>query len=122
MFKRPTGWLCLAFVALGIALTPGCGQSVLPPPVTISYRDSIVGVGRVIGITNTSAHHLYNVNVVCLAFDSASSASVQATGHLSPGESVEVGWMEFIPWVPEPGETVEVYCADYATPCISVVP
>jgi hypothetical protein len=90
--------------------------------VTISYRDSIVGVGRVIGITNTSAHHLYNVNVVCRNFEEVSSASVQATSHLWPGGSVEVGWMEFGNWIPEPGETVEVYCDDYATPYISSVP
>jgi hypothetical protein len=35
---------------------------------------------------------------------------------------VEVGWMEFEAWKPEPGETVEIYCDDYAVPYLSFVP
>ena len=120
--KQCPAAICLAIAALVSALASGCGKSALPPPVTVTYRDSIVGVGKVIQITNTSSHHLYNVPVVGRNLDEVSSASVKATDHLKPYSLVEAGWMEFEAWVPLPGESVEVYCDDYATPYISVIP
>ncbi|MBM3967828.1 MAG: hypothetical protein FJ308_22640 [Planctomycetes bacterium] len=105
-----------------IPVLSGCGKSALPPPVTVSYRPSLVGVGQVVVITNNSNHHLYNVSVVGRNFEQVSSASVKATDHLSPGSSVEVGWLEFESWVPVPGETIEVYADDYATPKVSIIP
>lgn len=106
----------------------GCntsGNSVLPrpvPPVTLSYRDSVIGLGKVIRISNRSGHHLYNVKVVGRNVEKNSSASVKATDHLRPGETVEVGWAEFEAWIPIPGETVEIYCDDYIVPYLSIVP
>ena len=120
--KRRAIVFCVAIAALVSALASGCGKSALPPPVTVTYRPSIVGVGMVIQISNTSSHHLYNVQVVGRNYDEVSSASVKATDHLEPYGVVEVGWMEFEAWVPQPGESVEVYCDDYATPYISVIP
>ena len=108
-------------LALGVCLA-GCGTSALPTPVKITYRPSLVGVGQVIVVTNTSSHHLYNVTIVARNLKQVSSASVKAADHLAPGASVEVGWLELETWVPEPGETVEVYADKYLTPSISVVP
>lgn len=118
---RPV-WLYLAFVAFGIALASGCGQAALPPPVQVTYRDSVIGAGKVIQITNTSSRPLYNVQVVGRNFEEGSNASTPATGHLSPGCSVEVGWLEFDSWTPLSGETVEVYCDNYDAPYVSVIP
>jgi hypothetical protein len=106
----------LALLALFTKTTP------LPPPVGVTYRQSLVGMGMVVQITNKSSYHLYKVTVVGRNIKQVSSASVKATDHLSPGGSVEVGWLEFGNWVPEPGETIEVYCDNYATPAVSVVP
>jgi hypothetical protein len=115
-------------VAVSFLLEVGCdeqGNTFLPrpiPPVSVTYRDSLVGAGRVIQITNNSSHHLYNVKVVGRNAQQNSSASVRATDHLRPGDVVEVGWLEFEVWTPEPGESVEIYCEDYAVPYVSVVP
>ena len=114
--------LSVVVMAVLTLLVSGCGKSPLPPPVTVTYRNSLVGVGKVIQITNNSSHHLYNVRVVGRNNQEVSSASVKATDHLSPQGYVEVGWMEFEAWVPRPGESVEVYCDDYAAPFISIVP
>jgi len=114
-------------VVLAIA-SSGCdaeGNSFLPrpaPPVTVTYRDSAVGIGKVIQIKNNSSHHLYDVKVVGRNVSQNSSASVKATEHLRPGKTVEVGWMEFEAWSPAPGETVEIYCEDYTVPYLSLVP
>jgi hypothetical protein len=92
------------------------------PPVTVTFCNSLVGIGKVIQITNNSSHHLYDVKVVGRNAKQNASASVKATEHLRPGESIEVGWMEFEAWAPEPGETVEIYCEDYAVPYVAMVP
>lgn len=111
-------------ILLAIAVTSysGCGQSALPPPVKVTHRQSLVGIGMVVQITNTSGHHLYNVKVVGRSLREVESASLIATEHLRPRDSIEVGWMEFDGWVPQPGETIEVYCDDYALPKVSIVP
>lgn len=120
--KRRHAAICVAVAVFVCALASGCGKSALPPPVTVTYRPSVVGIGTVIQISNTSSHHLYNVQVVGRNFDEVSSASVKATDHLEPYGVVEVGWMEFEAWVPSPGESVEVYCDNFAMPYVSVIP
>lgn len=120
--KTQTYWLSILLVVVALLPVAGCAKSALPPPVNISYRGSLFGLGEVIILTNTSSHHLYNVRVVGRNFDQVSSASVKATEHLSPGSSVEVGWMEFEAWIPLAGETIEVYCDDYLVPKVSIIP
>ena len=114
--------LMLPVLAAVLAVT-GCGTSALPPPVTITVRDSIFNSeSKVIQIVNNSSHHLYNVRVVGRSFQEVSSASVKATEELRPGQTVEVGWYEFGNWIPRSGESVEVYCDDYVTPQVQFIP
>ena len=118
-FNRSWLLLAAAFVCLFIC---SCGKSALPPPVHVGYRDSLVGMGKVMQITNTSGHHLYNVRVIGRNRDQMQSASVRVSKHLRPGATAEVGWLEFGNWTPISGETMEVYADDYMTPHISVIP
>lgn len=126
--KRPPHTAVLVTATLFLITGSGCnenGQTVLPrpaPPVTITYRDSLVGIGKVIQIKNTSADHLYKVKVVGRNFQQNSSGSVKATDDLAPGDVAEVGWMEFGAWTPQPGETVEVYSEGYLVPAVSYIP
>jgi hypothetical protein len=112
---------CGALLAL-IAALSGCGTSAFPPPVKIDFRDSWVGNGKVIKITNTSTNHLYNVKVVIRNLKQGSIASVRAAEHLSPDSTVEVGWLELERWRPDPGEIVEVRCDEYALPKTAEIP
>ena len=112
-------FICCALIFTTLS---GCGKSALPPPVSITFRHSLIDIGEVVIITNNSNHHLYNVRVIGRNFDEISSASVQASEHLSPGSSIEVGWLEFEAWVPRPGETIEVYCDNYLIPKTAFVP
>jgi hypothetical protein len=111
----------VAFLGAALGL-PGCGTSALPPPVGISFRPSALGIGQVAVISNSSGHHLYNVRVVGRNFNDLSSASVKVSEHLAPGSTVEVGWFEFEKWVPQPGETIEVYADNFVTPAIAIIP
>jgi hypothetical protein len=56
-------FLGTALVLAGMGCDPD-GNTFLPrpaPPLTVTYRDSALGIGKVIQITNNSAHHLYDV-------------------------------------------------------------
>ena len=104
-------------------LIRGCGSSALPPPVTLSIRDSIFAdMGKVVQIRNDSNHHLYNVRVVGRSFKDVSSASVRAAEELTPSQTIEVGWRQFKSWAPRSGETIEVYCDNYVTPKALIIP
>ena len=115
---------CLLLTMLvSLFATAGCGTSALPPPVTITIRDSIFdSSSKVIQITNNSSHHLYNVRVVGRNFQDVSSGSVRVTEELRPGSMVEVGWLEFTHWIPRSGETIEVYCDNYVSPMVKIIP
>jgi hypothetical protein len=79
------------------------------------------GPCKVIQITNNSSHHLYNVRAFGCNFKGF-PISVRATDELRPESMVEVGWFEFTNWVPRSGETVEVYCDNYVSPMIKIIP
>ncbi|NUQ60972.1 MAG: hypothetical protein HUU20_00680 [Pirellulales bacterium] len=118
-----TAAAALSALALFLAtIVSGCGTSPIYPPVTIEYRDSLFGIGKVVIISNPSSHHLYNVRVVGRNLQEMSSASVKATDHLSPGSFVQVGWLEFENWAPQPGESIEVYADGYVVPAVSIIP
>jgi hypothetical protein len=114
-----TRLVCL--VAVLCATPLACKSTVLPPSVTVSFRNSVIGRGKVIQLTNSSNHHLYNVSVICRGVN-GSSASVKATDHLAPGEMKEVGWMEFGSWTPVSGETIEVHADNYGLPVTATIP
>lgn len=116
------GLLAIALVAIASCDGSGAFSVKVQPPITITYRESLFGIGSVIQLTNDSAHHLYNVKVNCRNFDENVSASVKAADELGPGEVVEVGWLEFEAWIPVAGEIVEVTCDDYLAPKVSIVP
>lgn len=105
-----------------VGLLSSCDKSLTSPPVEVKVRESRLGEGLVLRITNASSHHLYNVKVIGRNFDEISSASVIAAEHLRPYATVEVGWLEFEGWVPISGETYEIYADDYLAPYICTLP
>lgn len=118
--------LSLLVMAMLILFASGCNKSAQPPPVVVTYRDSLFGIGKVIQITNNSSYHLYNVCVIERNYDEVSDEVsahfVKVTNHLRPYDTVEVGWLEFESWIPRPGETVGVCCDDYVMPFVSIIP
>lgn len=105
---------------LATMLCCGCDESSTAPPITAAARDSLLGRGKVLIITNNSNHHLYDVKVVMRSGES--SASVRAAEHLAPLKSVEIGWRELENWKIEPGQRFEIHADDYNLPAVFEVP
>jgi hypothetical protein len=98
---RPGGWTTSGH--------PDAARPVGPPvPVSISYRESAVGRGKVAVVSNQSGDTLN----VLVAHDSPARGR-HKTGYLNlpPGRSVEIGWLEG--WRFESGDRVSVSHAGF---------
>ena len=82
------------------------------PPVSVLFRSSMVGLGKVMIITNTSDKPLYEVTVKV-------NRIVAVT--LEPNRSIDVGWME-INWMFQPGENFRISARGYPGSFIGTVP
>ena len=95
----------------GLALIfTGCAPE---PPISIGQRDSVVGQGIVITVTNTSDDYLHEV-----ALDIASptgETKQYSIPTLNPHESINVGWLKLDGWQIPEGSEVTVTCKDYGS-------
>ncbi len=100
----------LLAIAAGLALIlTACA---LEPPVSIGKKESVVGQGLVISVTNTSDEHLHEVIV---DIESPAGESRQFTmPTLGPHESVNVGWLKLDGWPIPQGSEVSVTCKGFA--------
>jgi hypothetical protein len=96
-------------------------KSPIPPNIQVGFRDSLLGRGKVVILTNRSGDHYYDVRV-SVRTSNGRSASVIANRDLAPLGSCEVGWLELGNWVVEPGETVFVSTDSNPIPVVSNVP
>ena len=93
-------WI-LSLLVLAALLTTACE---LTPPVSVSMRESMVGQGQVIRVTNTSEKTLEEIRIRVTDPDSGESREHFAAS-LGPGALLEVGWLKLEGWqVPEDAE------------------
>lgn len=89
-------------------LAAGC---LINPPISIGQRESIVGQGKVIAITNTSDKFLHEVLVTIESPDG--EVKTFSTATLEPHESLSVGWLKLEGWPIPDGAEVSVGCKGY---------
>lgn len=100
--------LSLAAVALlPLALT-ACAMK---PPILVAVRESLVGQGLVIAVTNTSDEFLHEVTVEIESPSGEIRKYYQAT--LDPHDSVNVGWLKLDGWPIPQDSKVKVSCKGY---------
>ena len=78
----------------------------LKPPISIGKKESAVGQGIVISLTNTSDEHLHDVIVSITSPQGENKQFVMPT--LGPHESVNVGWLKLDGWPIPTGSKVSV--------------
>ena len=91
-------------IALVLVLViTGCN---LQPPISIGQRESRVGQGLVVSVTNTSDEFL---NRVVVTIESPEGERKElALPTLGPRESINVGWLKLDGWPIPPGAKVTV--------------
>ncbi len=83
----------------------------LEPPISIGKKESMIGQGLVITVTNTSDEHLHDVIVDIKS--PAGEAKQLTLPTLTPHESVNIGWLKLEGWPIPEGSEVAVSCKGY---------
>ena len=84
----------------------------LKPPISLGKKESAVGQGMVVSLTNTSEDHLHEV---MLDIESPAGETKQfSIPTLNPHETVNVGWLKLEGWPIPEGSKVTVSCKGYA--------
>ncbi len=98
-------------VAVAACLALAVTACALKPPISIGKKESAVGQGIVVIITNTSEEHLHDVIVNITGPAGETKQLTIAT--LSPHQSVNVGWLKLDGWPIPQGSEVSVTCKGY---------
>lgn len=98
----------LPTVLLALLLT-ACDS--LEPPVTVTQRESAVGQGQVLEITNTSDKFLHELRVHIESPEGEVKEYFEAA--LEPHGSLSVGWLKLEGWPIPVGSTVTVSAKGY---------
>ncbi len=100
---------CCLLLMLGLLLS-GCR---LQPPVSVGQRESKIGQGIIVLITNTSEKSLQEVRIR-IEGPEGGEAKEHFEPSLAPRQVLEVGWLKLDGWPIPPGATVEVTVEGYA--------
>jgi hypothetical protein len=102
--------LVIGFVAL-LIFKPEIFRTGAQVPVSVTLRDSLVGIRNVVQVRNTSNKTLTGV-VVTGWNPGMNQSATYRIGNLGPGKLAEVGWMEWS-WTVARGEKITVSANDY---------
>ena len=103
------------------ALTAGaCSRSFAPPPIEVTYRESLIAAGKILQIKNTSNEPLDRVEVTLTAPGGDQRQFVQET--LEGFGMFELGWKKLGGWEIPAGTDVEVRAEGYLRPFRSSIP
>lgn len=101
--------LACTLAVVACLLLSACGTA---PPISIGQKESTVGQGIVINLTNTSDQHLHEVVVDIESPEGEAKQFVIPT--LAPHESFNLGWLKLDGWPIPKGSTVKVSAKDFA--------
>ncbi|MEM7354009.1 MAG: hypothetical protein AAF657_24620 [Acidobacteriota bacterium] len=107
--NAPTRRIATAIATLLCLALAGCA---LKPPISLGKKESAVGQGMVISITNTSDEHLHEV--VLDIVSPAGESKQFSIPTLNPHESMNVGWLKLEGWPIPEGSKVTASCKGYA--------
>jgi hypothetical protein len=91
--------------------TPGRGSAKPDLPLGVAWRNSRLGEGLVLIVTNESDQHLHGVTITMRAPDGQETRRIIST--IAPHATMEIGWMELSPWVIVSGETATFNHPDF---------
>lgn len=101
----------IGFFSIGLI---ACSTALEAPPLDVAYRDSLVGIGKIVRITNTSSEVLTELEV------RIENPNGDVKNHTLPslagGETVELGWKKLDGFEVRMGARVNVEAAGFVLP------
>ncbi len=107
--------LVLAFLA-----TVACSKAVEPPPIEITFRESLIAAGKIVQVKSTSNEPIEQIEVTLTAPNGDERKFVQEA--LDGYGAFEVGWKKLGGWEIPPGTKVEVRVEGYLRPVRRSIP
>lgn len=100
--------------------TLACGKAIEPPPVEITFRESLLGAGKIVQIKNTTNEPLTEIEIVIRAPDGDERTFVQES--IEGYGLFELGWKKLGGWEIPAGSEVEVRARGYLRAAGGVLP
>lgn len=105
-----------AAVLLCLPLALACSVSLEAPPVDVEYRESLVGLGQIVRITNGHTEALTDLEV--RIENPNGDVKHHAIAALAPGETVELGWKKLDGFEVAVGAELSIKGEGYALPAL----
>ena len=97
-----------------------CSKAVDPPPIEITFRESLIAAGKIVQIKNTSNEPIDGIEVTLTAPNGDERRFVQES--LDGYGAFEIGWKKLGGWEIPPGTEVEVRVKGYLRPARGSIP
>lgn len=103
--------------ALSLLLVAGCSGALEAPPVDIAYRESLVGIGKIVRITNQAETALSALEV--RIENPNGDVKNYTTPSLAAGQTLELGWKKLDGFQVELGAEVSLRAEGFGLPYLA---
>ena len=110
----------LVLLALAALASVACSKAIDPPPIEITFRESLLAAGLIVQVKSTSNEPIEEVEVTLEAPNGDERKFVQES--LEGYGGFEVGWKKLGGWEIPAGTRVEVRVKGYLRPAVAVIP
>ena len=111
--RRPAALSLLLSLLLGV----GCSGALEAPPVDIAYRESLVGIGKIVRITNQAETALSALEVRIK--NPNGDVKNYTLPSLAAGETLELGWKKLDGFQVEIGAEVSLRAEGFGLPYLA---
>lgn len=104
----------LSFLLLGLQLLAGCDAMLQEPPVSVTYRDSLLGIGKILQLDNLGKEALTTLE---LRIETpAGDVKNHTIPRLEAAQLMEIGWKKLEGFEIPMGSQVTLRCDGYSRP------
>ncbi len=102
---------CWVLALLAVVSLSGCSSKLSEPPLGLTYRDSLMGIGKILQISNLGEEALTDLQIRIET--PAGDVKNHSLPRLEAGELTELGWKKLDGFEIPVGAEVEVTCAGF---------
>ena len=110
----------LPLLALTVLAAAACSKVIEPPPIEVTFRESLLAAGKIVQIKNTSNEPLAEIEVTLTAPGGDERRFLQES--LDGYDGFEVGWKKLGGWEIPAGTEVKVRVEGYLRSTVRSIP